>query len=111
MQGNSTPSDDEGLREELREVVGLAMYNFKYHDYIKTVPTIPRGKYPSERAIAELDSVMDDLMALISQKITEARIYELEKASLYMNANFNQSEKIMRRIELLTTKQDTKEEG
>jgi hypothetical protein len=80
-------SDDEGLREEIIDILD------KYEVYMLNV--LKRGKFH------------DELLALISQKVTEARIDELERVAC---TPFIKVQKYyLDRIATLTTKQDTKE--
>lgn len=66
--------------EELKWTIGTAMFGAKYYDYVLTPPTNPPGKYPSERAIQEFNSVMEKIGAYTAQKCKEARIDGMEAA-------------------------------
>ena len=47
--------------ESLRDIVGLAMFGPKYYDYVLTPPTTPTAKYPSQRAIDDLNAVLSKI--------------------------------------------------
>lgn len=63
--------------KELREYIGISLFGPKYYDYILTPVTEPRGKYPSDRAIAELDRVMQFILADRHRHIALAQLAEL----------------------------------
>lgn len=69
----SSPHLDE-LREKLRRDIGFFKHTFKYYDYIEAPEGTLGGKYPSPRAIEELDSFMDRIMPTISHHLEQERV-------------------------------------
>lgn len=66
MNGN-TPD-----QAKLRDVIGIAMFGPKYYDYCLTPVTTPRGKYPYQRAIDDLDMVVQKVVSLTQQPSHQA---------------------------------------
>ncbi|MGO4470380.1 hypothetical protein AB4Y95_00385 [Arthrobacter sp. M-10] len=114
-----TPSDDEGLREEIRNDLA------KLFDAGVHLKSRAGGTAESEFAYKKYS--VDEVMALISQKIKEAytagansakgtfeqvaleaRIDELERIATF-HGHYKRSMLIDERLASLTTKQDTKE--
>lgn len=97
----------------------MAKYGFKYWDYIEAPEGTLGGKYPSQRAIAELDRITDDFMQLINahtaRKAREIAVYAIGENDtddrwhpLWRNGHKSRGEEARQRLE--QTLNETKEE-
>lgn len=82
---------EETQYDKLRDIIGLAMFGFKYHDYILTPITEPRGKYPYDRAIADLDIVVKEVEKVIAQTLKEAKYEQTMKIYNILMNKYHQS--------------------